>query len=80
MVGTLKEKFRMATGRHIWTMTDHEYDGFQPTNLNSTTPASTYDKFRTFDRPHSLLGTGEKEISNQHCQHFQDTDTKMYHN
>jgi hypothetical protein len=62
----------MATGRHICTMTDHENDGFHPRNLNSATPISTYDKNLTFDRPYSLLGKGEKELSNQQCHLFQD--------
>jgi hypothetical protein len=52
----------MATGRHIWTMTDHENDGFHPRNLLSTTPISTYDKNRAFGRPHSLLS--KKKIRN----------------
>ena len=56
MVEISEEEFRMATGRHIWNMTDHENDGFHPKILNSTTHISTYDKNRTFDRSYSFLG------------------------
>jgi len=76
MVKISEEEFRMAAGNHIWTMTDHENDGFHPRNLNSTKPTSTYHKNRAFGRPHSLLGKGEKKLSNN----FQDMVTKIYHN
>jgi len=59
---------------------DDEKDGFLPRKLNSTKPISTYDKNRAYGRPNSLLGNGEKELSNQQCQHFQDMVTKIYHN
>jgi len=38
MVEISEEEFRMPTGRHIWTMTEHEKDAFHPRNLNSSTP------------------------------------------
>ena len=66
----------MEAGTHICTMTDHENDGFNQKNLNSTKPISTYDKNGAFGRPHSLLGKTQKEQSNL----FKDMVTKMYHN
>jgi len=38
MVKISEEEFRMKAGRHIWIMTDHENDGFNSRNLNSTKP------------------------------------------
>jgi hypothetical protein len=80
MVEISEQKVRTVTERYSWTIMDDENNGFLPRNLNSTNPISIYDKNRVFGRPNSLLGNGEKKLSNQQCQHFQDTVTKIYHN